>query len=280
MSFLQCRNPTCSQLNKQYATSRGLSYHLNENSDCMAFMTMQCFKTTNSFGKSQEIYDAKLSFLTDQDLTNNRKTKKQFSEDYFESLKVYDEEYNNKFMTIFDKMNNVSKEFILPNEMYNISSEESSVNSVNAMTELNDSNHNQDASLFGHIFTQEQRSTIDLMKILEDMNCPDTALPQLLTWARKAHIHNITFDNTALSRKSNLNWMRKMVINPNNDFLPKTTSVPLNDNTLLDVVHFDFVSQLLCILQNKNLMTKRIYLLIFKIQVKCIIRVMVLFEKH
>ena len=102
-------------------------------------------------------------------------------------------------------MNNVSRGFILPNEMYNISSEESSVNSVNTMTELNDSNHNQDASLFGHIFTQEQRSTIDLMKILEDMNCPDTALPQLLTWTRKAHIHNITFDNTALSRKSNLN---------------------------------------------------------------------------
>ena len=155
MSFLQCRNPTCSQLNKQYATSRGLSYHLNENSNCMAFMTMQCFKTTHSFGKSQEIYDAKLSFLTDQDLTNNRKTKKQFSEDYFESLKVYDEEYNNKFMTIFDKMNNVSKEFILPNEMYNISSEESSVNLVDTMTELNDNNHNQDASLFEHIFTSE-----------------------------------------------------------------------------------------------------------------------------
>ena len=123
----------------------------------MAFMTMQCFKTTNSLGKSKEIDNGKLSFPTDQDLTNNRKTKKQFSEDYFESLKVYDEEYNNKFMTIFDKINNVSKGFILPNEMYNISSEESSVNSLNTITELNDSNFNQDASLLGHIFTPEQQ---------------------------------------------------------------------------------------------------------------------------
>ena len=47
-----------------------------------------------------------------------------------------------------------------------------------------------------------------------------------------------------------------MVIHPNNNFLPKAVSVELNNTTKLDVVHFDFVSQLLCILQNKNMITK------------------------
>ena len=108
----------------------------------MAFMTIQCFDTTNSVAILSRVDNEKFSLATNQHLINNRKTKKQISEDYFEPLKEYDEEYNNKFVTIFHEMNNVSKESILPNEEYNVSSEKLSVSSLNTTTELYDSNHN------------------------------------------------------------------------------------------------------------------------------------------
>ena len=51
-----------------------------------------------------------------------------------------------------------------------------------------------------------------------------------------------------------------MVVN-NDAFYPKSVNVALNEQLSIDVVYFDFVSQLLCLLQNKRLMTKENLLL-------------------
>ena len=46
------------------------------------------------------------------------------------------------------------------------------------------------------------------MLILEDMNCPDDALPKILAWAHKAYIDGFEFSPRTKSRKSNINWMK------------------------------------------------------------------------
>ena len=51
-----------------------------------------------------------------------------------------------------------------------------------------------------------------------------------------------------------------MVVN-NDSFYPKSVNVAVNDQLLIDVVCFDFVPQLLCLLQNKRLMTEENLLL-------------------
>ena len=47
-----------------------------------------------------------------------------------------------------------------------------------------------------HVFvsTIEQQSMVKLLKMLEDTNCPDCALPKILNWAREAHKNKFNFD--------------------------------------------------------------------------------------
>ena len=83
--------------------------------------------------------------------------------------------------------------------------------------------------MFNDTFTQEQRSIITLLKLLEDMNCPDDALPKILTWAHDSHAMGFNFAPHTTSRKSNLNWMQKMVVNTDDFFTgpPKLHSMTM-----------------------------------------------------
>ena len=50
----------------------------------------------------------------------------------------------------------------------------------------------------------------NLMKILEDMNCPDTALTKIIDWARAAYNEGFDFNPASKTRHGNIQWMKKM----------------------------------------------------------------------
>ena len=50
---------------------------------------------------------------------------------------------------------------------------------------------NIDISNLKKIFTINQICVIKLLKLLEDMQCPDTAMEKILTWARECFLKNL-----------------------------------------------------------------------------------------
>ena len=116
------------------------------------------------------------------------------------------------FENINDKsLNNISIEL---ETMLDDNFDTNSCSSIQSSRSIQSNNLNQpdedftEASL-GNIFTKEQRSIIKLMKLLDDMNSPDYAMYQILSWARSAYIEGFTFNPNTKTRNSNLNWMKK-----------------------------------------------------------------------
>jgi len=101
---------------------------------------------------------------------------------------------------------------------------------------------------------------INLIKLLDDMECPDYALDKILNWAHESFLNGFEFNPTIKTRKGTLKWMKKMVVH-NDAFYPNPVSVNLNNETKIDVICYDFALQLLSILQNKKLMKQENLLL-------------------
>ena len=93
---------------------------------------------------------------------------------------------------------------------------------------------------------------VNLMKILEDMNCPDTALTKIIDWARAAYNEGFNFNPASKTRHGNIQWMKKMTIN-NSAFFPKLETVHLNDVTKIDIVCYDFTFQFFKIITRQKI---------------------------
>lgn len=105
-------------------------------------------------------------------------------------------------------------------------------------------------------YSTDQQYLVDLMKILSDMNAPDYAFCQLLTWACKSHGDGFSFQpEWGCSRNSNIRWMFQMTSTAKLR-LPYVVPVPLEDNQVAEIVAFDFVSALLTLLQDRSVMKK------------------------
>ena len=104
------------------------------------------------------------------------------------------------------------------------------------------------------VVTSQQRSMVKLIKLLDDMNCPDYALPKILEWALENERNQVSFQSAVLNRDSNVSWMRKMLHNAN-CLLPKVIPTSLSSSINVDVMCFDFVPQLLSLLQDPDKMT-------------------------
>jgi len=105
------------------------------------------------------------------------------------------------------------------------------------------------------LFTIDHKFTIMLLKILDDINAPDYAFEQIFKWAQQAYAETFNFIPTAgFSRQNNITFFRKMFLN-HDALLPQIKSVMLPHGASSEVVTFDFVPQLLSLLQNQTLMT-------------------------
>jgi hypothetical protein len=107
-------------------------------------------------------------------------------------------------------------------------------------------------------YSTDQKWTVALLKILDEMNAPDYAFSDILDWARSATSANYSFyPRGGLSRSRNLDNLFRSLSN-STQLLPTVVSVP-STTTLLqrapcDVIAFDFVPQLRNLLQNRSIM--------------------------
>jgi hypothetical protein len=106
-------------------------------------------------------------------------------------------------------------------------------------------------------YSTDQKWTVALLKILDEMNAPDYAFSDILDWARSATSANYSFyPRGGLSRSRILDNLFRSLSN-STQLLPTVVSVP-STTTLqrapCDVIAFDFVPQLLNLLQNRSIM--------------------------
>ena len=110
------------------------------------------------------------------------------------------------------------------------------------------------ASLFAMQQDVEHRCIVDILKILEDAQCPDYMLQSVLEWAYNAQSMGFDFIPRAVTRPANVKWMYKALHN-SHQRLPFKMAVNLEDHDKpQDIVCFDFTVCLLSLLQDDNLM--------------------------
>ena len=107
------------------------------------------------------------------------------------------------------------------------------------------------------MFSTDHKWTVALLKLLVDMNAPDYAFIKILKWAHSAQAEGYSFHlaNGGLSCRRNIDMMLFALLKNAKQLLPSVSSVTFQDGTLSDVITFDFVPQLLNLLQNPALMT-------------------------
>lgn len=105
------------------------------------------------------------------------------------------------------------------------------------------------------MYTTDQKWTVSLLKILDHANAPDYAFGEVLEWARGACADNYSFKPVGgLSRSKNVDALINSVVN-GDKLLPFVRRVELDHGPPSDVICFDFVPQLLSLLQNRSIMT-------------------------
>jgi hypothetical protein len=107
-------------------------------------------------------------------------------------------------------------------------------------------------------FTMAQKCLTSLMILLDSLECPDYAFEKILNWARTSFVAGFDFNPKCKKRWGNVQWMFKSVHN-SHQMLPSLKTIdllePLPDADTLDVICYDFVPQILSLLQDKELMS-------------------------
>ena len=108
--------------------------------------------------------------------------------------------------------------------------------------------------------TTEKKWTVSLLQILDHMNAPDYAYGSILKWAHDASADGYDFrPRCGLDRSKSVDYLTNSVLN-GKLLLPyvRTVDLPHGGSTeecaTSDVVCFDFVPQLLMLLQNRDIM--------------------------
>jgi len=118
-------------------------------------------------------------------------------------------------------------------------------------------NHSKRLKAFASqfMYTRDQKWTIALLKILDDMNAPDYAFSDVIKWAQAASSDDYSFcPDGGCSRLRNIDILFQSVHNAKR-LLPSVVTVPMPHGPSCDVITFEFVPQLLNLLQDVTLMT-------------------------
>jgi hypothetical protein len=104
------------------------------------------------------------------------------------------------------------------------------------------------------MFTSDQKWTIALLKSFDDMNAPDDTFEVIIKRARTAKADNYLFyPQGGLLRSKNVDILFQSMNNAK-QLLSSIQPVPTQNETSSDVIAFDFVPQLLRLLQNRRIM--------------------------
>jgi hypothetical protein len=96
------------------------------------------------------------------------------------------------------------------------------------------------------------------MYLLDSMECPDYAFNSIMEWACKCFEAGFDFNPKSKTRLGNLNWIYDVLHNAE-QMLPHLECIKLPDHLpnmkSMNVICYDFVPQLLSILQDPKMMT-------------------------
>ena len=105
------------------------------------------------------------------------------------------------------------------------------------------------------MFTTDQKWTIALLKLLDDMNAPDYAFKDVLLWARDAQADGYSFyPDGGVSRMRSVDLLFKAMTNAKR-LLPSVTVVSVPHGPPQKIITYEFAPQLLHLLQNPKIMT-------------------------
>ena len=107
------------------------------------------------------------------------------------------------------------------------------------------------------VYTCSQKWTIALLKVLDTINAPDHAFGKILAWAKDASSEGYDFEPIGgrVRRKAIENLFP--TIKNAQHLLPAVIKVSVPHGPPSEVVAYDFVPQLLSLLQNPNIMTQQ-----------------------
>ena len=106
------------------------------------------------------------------------------------------------------------------------------------------------------LYTRDQKWTVALLKLLDDIQAPDYAFGLILKWAQQASSEGYTFNPEAggLSHTDVIDNLFSSVLNAER-LLPSVRSIPCpNGGSPSEIICFDFVPQLLMLMQNPRIM--------------------------
>jgi hypothetical protein len=107
-------------------------------------------------------------------------------------------------------------------------------------------------------FTTSQKCVTSLILLLDSLACPDYAFEEILNWARNSFVSGFDFNPKCKKRGGNLKWMYESIHN-SFQMLPSLKTIdlpePLPHASTMDVIYYDFVPQILSLLQDKELMS-------------------------
>ena len=104
------------------------------------------------------------------------------------------------------------------------------------------------------MYTTDQKWTVDLLKIIDDMNAPDYAFKAIIKWSHSAHDAKYSFyPPGGQTPFRNVNVLFFSMDNATK-LLPNVRNVVLPHGLPCHVIVYDFVSQLLSLLQNPDIM--------------------------
>ena len=105
------------------------------------------------------------------------------------------------------------------------------------------------------LHTDDQKRTVALLNLLDDMNAPDYAFASVLRWARGANAACYSvYPDDGLSRSRRIDQLFSVMKNTK-QLLPSAMNVTAPHGFPRDVIVYDFVPQLLRFLQNPKFMT-------------------------
>ena len=166
---MKCYNPFCSKPGCIYETQRGFEQHLSNNKNCMIFMKELILNQPNSIiGYKHNIEDMSGNTNIHNSLSNKRLCNIDIS--------LINNNHNNLSNNISYELQNILDDNF---DINSYSTEQSSETAESVNTDVTMSDIAE--PILGNLYTTEQKSIIKLIKLLDDMDCPDYAFSSILS---------------------------------------------------------------------------------------------------
>ena len=223
--MFSCPNPSCPRLsNSTFNTQRGLTQHLRLSPICME---IEC---------QRNVHNTKRARISAADPTDNIR----------QLHRTEDNRLNPKypFVQLEDEFDMVAEdEAYWSNDDQELANEEVP-QQISVIPDDDDAIVN---------FTNEQRHMCNLITLLDQLQAPDYAVKKVVQWAAKAYEDGWNFQPKSMERRNNIDAFYTL-IDKAEEFLPAVETVTCNVGDPFECIVFDFVPQVLSLIQNKDIM--------------------------